>query len=401
MPLYAYQVLNKAGNLSTGKLEAENELTAAARLRRIGYTTVDISEVKKSAFQTAFKFRQKVGIGELSLFSRQLASMLNSGIPLTRCLYALGEQASNQTLGNAVVEVARNVESGMSFSESLSAYPEIFSPIYIDMVKSGEVGGAMEEVLVRLANQLNSEKTLKDNIRTAMFYPAVVIAFAVIVLLAMLFFIVPVFMQFFPAGMALPLPTRIIISVSNILRGYWYLCLLTAILGFFGLRYYIGSEAGRVLWDNIKFRLPVFGDLIKKTTIARFSRTLSTLLAGGIPVLQAMETAGPASGSTQVAGAVAEAGRRIQEGQSIAVPLRQSKLFPAMVTLMIAVGEETGDLPDLLARVSEFYESEVAAMTKGLTSIIEPLMIIFVGCIVGVMVVSLYLPIFSIVTLVR
>ncbi len=401
MPLYAYQVLDKSGVVSNGKMEAENELAAAARLKRIGYTTLELKEMKQSALKGALTFKRKVGIGELSLFSRQLASMLKSGIPLTRCLHALSEQAANPTLGKAVAEVARNVEGGMSFSESLAAYPEIFSKIYVDMMKAGEVGGAMEEVLVRLAQQLDSEKMLKDSVRAAMFYPMVVLAFAFVVLLAMFFFIVPVFVKMFPPGTPLPLPTRVIVYFSDSLRAYWYLYFAGMGVAFFGAKYYLGSQAGRERWDKIRFRLPVFGELIKKTVIARFARTLSTLLGGGIPVLQAMETAGPASGSSQVAEAVRMAGLRIQEGQSIAVPLRQSRLFPAMVTLMIGVGEETGDLPDMLSRVSEFYEAEVATMTKGLTSIIEPLMMIVVGGMVGAMVISLYLPIFTVITQVR
>lgn len=398
MPLYSYQVMDRSGNLVVGKMEAENEILASERLRKYGYTTLELKESKPSAFKMAFSFRRKVGAGELALFSRQLASMLRSGIPLTRCLYALSEQSYNQTLGQAVGEAARNVESGMSFSESLAAYPEIFPDIYVDMVKSGEVGGALEEVLARLAVQLDSDKTLKDNIRSAMFYPGVVLSFAIVVLVAMLIFVVPIFVQMFPPGTVLPLPTRIIVGISNSVRKYWYLYFLGLVGLALGLRYYLTSEAGQIGWDKVKFRIPVFGQLILKTTVARFSRTLSTLLSGGIPVLQALETAGPATGSWQWENAIKEAAVQIQEGQSIAVPLKQSKLFPAMVTLMISVGEESGSLPDMLAKVADFYESEVAAMTKGLTSIIEPLLLIIVGGMVGAMVIALYLPIFTVIT---
>lgn len=401
MPLYAYQAIDRLGSESAGKLDAENILAAANRLKKIGYTPIEINEVKRSSLKQLFEFKKKVGVGELSLFSRQLAAMLGSGIPLTRCLYALGEQTSNATLAGAVTEVGKNVEGGMSFSESMLAYPEVFSPLYVDMIKAGEVGGTMEEVLLRLAQQLESEKTLKDNIRAAMFYPSVVLAFAVLVLIGMLIFIVPVFMGFYPAGAELPFITRMIVGLSGSIRKFWYLFLLGIALVILGLRAYVMSETGKRAWDKSKFRLPVFGELIMKTTIARFSRTLSTLMAGGIPVLQALETAGPASGSSLVGDAVKGAALRIQEGQSIAGPLKESGLFPPMVTLMISVGEETGELPGLLARVAEFYESEVATMTKGLASLIEPLLIIFVGGIVGAMVVSLYLPMFSVITQIR
>lgn len=398
MPLYAYQVIDRRGALLGGKLEAENEAAAAERLRKIGYTPVEIGEVRASPFKQALAFKKKVGLGELGLFSRQLASMLNAGIPLTRCLYALGEQAVNPTLKKVIGEVGSNVEGGMSFSESLRAYPEVFSGIYVDLVKAGEVGGTLEEVLMRLSVQLESEKALKDSIRAAMFYPTVVLAFALFVMVAMLVFIVPVFMGFYPAGVDLPFLTRIIIGLSNSIRKYWYLYLFGAVALVVAMKFYVAGEAGKRAWDRLKFRIPVFGGLVQKTVIARFARTLSTLLAGGIPVLQALETAGPASGSSLVADAVELAGRRIQEGKNIAEPLKESGLFPPMVTLMVSVGEETGDLPALLNRISEFYETEVATLTKGLTSLIEPVMIIIVGGIVAVMVISLYLPIFTVIT---
>jgi type IV pilus assembly protein PilC len=398
VPLYAYQALNKQGVISTGKLEAENEIAAAGRLKKLGYTPMDVEEVKTSPFKQVLSLKRKVSLGELSLFSRQLAAMLNAGIPLTRCLHALGEQADNPTLANVIAETGRNVEGGMSFSESLRAYPEIFTYLYVDLVKAGEVGGTLEEVLMRLSQQLDSEKVLKDNIRTAMFYPTVVLAFAVLVLIGMLLFIVPVFMGFYPPEVKLPFLTSIIVGLSSSLRNYWYLYVLVFIALFLAIRFYVVSEAGRRVWDRLKFRVPIFGSLVQKTAIARFSRTLSTLMMGGIPVLQALETAGPAAGSSLVADAVRKAGQRIQEGQSISEPLKESGLFPPMVTLMISVGEETGDMPSLLTRISEFYEAEVATMTKGLTSLIEPLMIIFVGAIVAVMVISLYLPIFGVIT---
>ncbi|EEG78356.1 type II secretion system F family protein [Dethiobacter alkaliphilus] len=398
MPLYTYQAMDRGGAVAAGKLEAENEIAATTRLRKMGYTPIDLSEAKVSALSQAFTFKRKVSIGELSLFSRQLAAMLSAGIPLTRCLFALGEQAINPTLRKVVLEVGANVEGGMSFSESLRAHPDVFNDMYVDLVKAGEVGGTLENVLLRLADQLNSEKTLKDNIRTAMFYPTVVLAFAVLVMIGMLVFIVPVFVGFYPDGAELPFLTAVIVGISNSVRVYWYIYLLIALFAVVGLKYYMASEQGKKTFDQIKFKVPIFGDLVQKTVVARFSRTLATLLAGGIPVLQALETAGPASGSTMVEKAVQDTAMKIQEGQSIAEPLKESKLFPPMVTLMISVGEETGDLPSLLNRIAEFYEAEVATMAKGLTALIEPLMIIFVGGIVAVMVISLYLPIFSVIT---
>jgi type IV pilus assembly protein PilC len=398
VPLYAYQVLDQRGALSSGKLEAENEFLAAARLKRQGFTPLELKEAKVSRLQQALTLKKRVGLGEMALFSRQMASMLSAGIPLTRCLTALGEQTVNLTLRKALLAVSANVEGGGSFSESLRGHPEIFNEMYCDLVKAGEVGGTLEVVLLRLSQQLESEKALKDNIKAAMFYPITVLVFASLVMTVMLIFIVPVFLGFYPEGTQLPFLTSIIVLFSNSLRMFWYFYILLMMAAVFAIKYYLASESGKRVWDRTKFRIPIFGALVQKTIVARFSRTLSTLLSGGIPVLQALETAGPASGSILVAEAVKRAGEKIQEGQSIAEPLKESKLFPPTVTLMVAVGEETGDLPSLLTGIAEFYEQEVATMSKGLTGLIEPLMIIFVGGIVGVMVLALYLPIFSVIT---
>jgi len=396
--MYAYQVLDQRGGLSSGKLEAENEFLAAARLKRLGFTPLELREAKVSGLQQALTLQKKVGLGELALFSRQIASMLNAGIPLTRCLTALGEQSANITLRKTLLAVSANVEGGGSFSESLRGHPEVFNEMYCDLIKAGEVGGTLENVLLRLSQQLESEKTLMDNIKAAMFYPAVVLIFAVLVLTVMLIFIVPVFLGFYPEGVQLPFLTSLIVLFSDSLRNFWYLYILLMMAVVFAAKYYLATESGKRAWDKMKFRVPIFGSLVQKTIVARFSRTLATLLSGGIPVLQALETAGPATGSILVAEAVKRAGEKIQEGQSIAEPLKESKLFPPTVILMIAVGEETGDLPSLLTGIAEFYEQEVATMSKGLTGLIEPLMIIFVGGIVGVMVLALYLPIFSVIT---
>jgi len=398
LALYAYQVVDRSGGLVTGKVEADHDQAAAEQLRRKGYTVVDLTPVRASPFKGLLKPRRKVGVGDLALLSRQLAAMLEAGIPLTRALFTLSEQVSNPALRDVVGEVARNVEGGMSFTESLRAHSDIFPYIYISMVRAGEVGGSLDEVLGRLAQQLEQDKSLRDNIRSATMYPIVVLSFALLVLTGMLLFIVPVFVGFFPPGAALPLPTRIIIGISDFLRNWWFL-VLPALAGLIlGVRYYLRTPAGIRRWDRAKFRIPVFGPLLHRAVMARFARTLSTLLAGGIPAVQALETAGPASGNTKLADAVATTVEKIQEGKGIAAPLKESGFFQPMVIHMVAVGEETGQLPALLARIAEFYEAEVATMTKGLTALIEPLMIIFVGITVAFILISMYLPIFSVVT---
>lgn len=398
MSYFQYEAISRSGETVTGRLEAEEEFKVIERLRGMGLMVTEIKEIKPSPFSTMFKFSPRVKLGDLSLFSRQLAAMLNSGIPLTRALFTLSRQASNATMGQALTEVARNVESGVSFSEALKAYPAIFNNLYTSMISAGEVGGNLEETLGRLALQLQKDKELRDNVRSAMFYPIGVLVFAVIVLMAMLFFLVPIFMGFFPEGVELPLPTMIIIGLSTLMRRYWYLVLPGLGLLVFGLYRYATSPQGKDRLDRIKFRLPVFGPLIQKTVVARFARIFSTLLSSGIAVVQALEAAGATTDNVLVIEAVKMAGEKIHEGKNIAGPLEESGVFPPMVTQMIKVGEETGDLPVMMDKVAEFYEEEVATLTKGLTALIEPLLLVGVGILVGGMLIALYLPIFTVIT---
>ncbi len=398
MPTYSYQAVDAGGNVTNGKIEARDEAAIVNRLKQMKLTVLDISEAKTSAVKTAFQAKATVSMGELGLFTRQLGAMLNAGVPLIRTLHALSEQSSNATLASVIGDIAKSVEGGTSFSEAMNSYPEVFHSMYRDMVKAGELGGNLVEVLGRLSEQIERDKELRDNIKTATFYPLTVMTFAAVVLVAMLFFVVPVFSGMFPDGVVLPLPTRVIVGLSDAMRAWWYLFAAAIVTFALAIKFYISTESGQLMWDRVKFKLPVFGALFLKTTIARFARTLGTLLDGGIPVVQALETAGPTSGSVQVAGVVKEAGRRVQDGESLVEPLRESSLFPPVVTIMMAVGVETGELPALLNRIAEFYESEVASMTKGLASLIEPILIIFVGGSVGMMVVALYLPMFTVIT---
>lgn len=398
MPTYSYQAVDAGGNVTNGKIEARNEAAIVNRLKQMKLTVLDISEAKTSAVKMALQAKATVSMGELGLFTRQLGAMLNAGVPLIRTLHALSEQSSNATLASLIGDIAKSVEGGTSFSDAMNSYPEVFHSMYRDMVKAGELGGNLVEVLGRLSEQIERDKELRDNIKTATFYPLTVMTFAAVVLVAMLFFVVPVFSGMFPDGVVLPLPTRVIVGLSDAMRAWWYLFAAAIVTFALALKFYVSTESGQLMWDRVKFKLPVFGALFLKTTIARFARTLGTLLDGGIPVVQALETAGPTSGSVQVADVVKEAGRRVQDGESLVEPLRESSLFPPVVTIMMAVGVETGELPVLLNRIAEFYESEVASMTKGLASLIEPILIIFVGGSVGMMVVALYLPMFTVIT---
>ena len=401
MAVYHYQVINKSGVVSNGQLDADREASAIERLQTMGYMVIDIKVNKPSPLSTLLSFAKKVTIGDLAIFSRQLALMLGAGIPVTRALYTLSKQTENPTLQSTLTKVAGDVESGTSITDAMAAYPKIFSFLYIGIIRAGELGGNLELSLLRLSEQLQKDKALNDNIKSATFYPSMVAGFAVFIFIAMLVFLVPIIIGFMPAGTKLPLPTKIIVTLSNSIRHFWYIWIVGIATVIFGMRAYIKSPAGKYAWEKVKFKIPAFGKLIHRSVIARFTRTLSTLLNGGISVVQALESSGTACGSFLIAKAVTRAVESIQEGRNIAEPLEESKLFPPMVIHMIAIGEETGALPSLLNKIAEFYEEEVATMAKGLSALIEPIMLIVVGVLVGGMLISLYLPIFASVTAIK
>lgn len=399
MPVFRYEVLDAHGRPSTGKLEAESEAAAVARLRGMGYLVTAVQPLRGPVFSLgSVRAERKVSLGDLSLFSRQLAAMLNAGIPLTRCLFTLSEQVSSPALKRALAEIATNVEAGMSFAEALEGHPKIFSKLFLGMVRAGEVGGTLEESLRHLSEQLQKDKALRDNIRSATFYPVMVAVFAVAIMLVMMIFIVPIFVKMFPEGATLPAPTLVVLALSDSIRNQWYVWLAVLVVAGLLLRIVVTNPGGELFWAKVKLRIPVFGPLMHKATIARFARTLSTLLNGGIPVLQALEAAGEATGNVLIVQAVNHAREKIEEGRSLAQPLEESGLFPPMVVQMVAVGEESGSLVMLLQRIADFFEEEVSIMTKGLTAMIEPLLLVFVGLTVGGMAISLYLPIFTAVT---
>ncbi len=396
--MFAYEVVNRTGEIITGKVEAQEEFAASDNLRKQGLTVIDIREIRPSVFSSLLQKKANVTVGDLSLFGRQLAAMLDAGVPLTRSLYTLGSQMTNKGMGRVVEELARNVEGGMTFTEALQKNPRVFSSLFIGMVGAGEVGGGLQEALLRLSDQLQKDKFLKDSMKSATFYPAAIGIFAVFLLLGMLFFLVPIFMGFFPPDMVLPLPTQVVVLLSDSVRDWWYLWLTTAVVLLMTFRTYLRSTIGKRHWDRVKFKIPLFGPLLHRAVIAQFARTLATLFGGGIPVVQALQSAGEATGNILVQEAAQNAAEKVQEGKSIAIPLGESPIFPPMVTQMVSIGEETGSLPDLLNRIAEFFEDEVAIMTKGLTAMIEPIMLIVVGLTVGIMIMALYLPIFTVIT---
>src|SRR5918999_758827 len=403
MALYTYRALDKQGEIVQDKLEGSGEMAVAQELRQQGLMVIDVKEQSVAQKDILAPFKG-IRLADLVVFSRQLATMINAGLPLVRALYILSEQTENPKLVDVVVAVRKDVEAGLSLAESLEKHPKVFSRLYVEMVKAGEIGGILDGVLLRVADQLEREQDLKRKIRSAMTYPVVVLAFAILVASIMLIFIVPIFAKLFTdLGGTLPLPTRICMLISDILTSLWgvlvYAGMALAVVVFLRWK---KSESGRKVWGRAVLKIPAkIGDVVKKATLARFARTFATLSAAGVPILQAIEITATSSGNWVVEKALLESREAVREGIPIYKPLEAEPVFPPMVTRMIAVGEETGDIDGMLTKIAEFYESEVDATVKALTSIIEPLMIVVVGGIVGGIVISMYLPMFKIFELIE
>ena len=393
MASFTYDGMNRQGQNVHGEVVADNSSAAMDKLREAGIIVTDIQE--KVINEKKKSGGKKVSIQDVAVFARQMAAMISAGVPVTRALATLAKQTTNPTLSAAIVDISENVESGMPLSDAFAMYPKIFDDLFVAMIATGEVGGILEQSLISLANQLQKNKALKDNIKSAVSYPKNIGIFAIILLIAMLAFMVPIFQKMIPSGTELNGLTQFIFNASTSLRTQWYLWILVAAVIIVALRFIIKSKFAHTFWEKNKLHMPLIGDFITKMVIARFCRTLATLLAGGVTAVEALQSAGPTSGSDLIRDAVNDAISDIEEGKSISDSLDKSGLFPPMVTGMIAIGEEAGTLPELLDKVAEFYEEDVEATSRNLGSIIEPIALIGIGGLVGAMLISLYLPIFT------
>ena len=405
MNTFVYKARDLRGVPATGELEGDSRLAVAAELRSKGFTVVEINEKKaESTFSTSFSDFKRIKAKHLTVFSRQLATMISSGLALLRALHILENQTQNAKLKAIISEVSSDVEGGTALSDSLEKHPNVFSRLYVSMVRAGETGGMLDETMNRIANQLEAEDSLRRAVRSAMVYPLLIAAFALLVLTAMVMFIIPIFSKMYAdLGSQLPLLTRLMVSLSNTMRSIYGLVIAVAIGGaIYGLVQLKKSPQGTAAWDRFKLHIPLgIGEIIRKLAMARFSRTLSTLISSGVPILQAIDITSETAGNTVVANTMNEVRVSVKEGRPMSEQLGKSKVFPAMVTQMIAVGEETGALDTMLTKIADFYEDEVNASVKALTSILEPIMMIGVGALVGVIVISLYLPIFNLLETVK
>ncbi|HKZ29162.1 MAG TPA: type II secretion system F family protein [Acidimicrobiia bacterium] len=402
---FSYKVKDKAGKLHDGEMQASSQAVVAKTLRDRGFMPVLVEEKKASSFQKEIRIpglSGRVKVKEVAIFSRQFATMINSGLSLLRSLTILAEQTLNRAFRDVILDVKSSVEKGSSLSQALEKHPKVFPRLYTSMVKSGEVGGVLDETLERLALTLEAQVELRGQVKSAMMYPVAVFGLVIFIVIAMLLFVVPMFESMFADfGAELPLPTRMLMSLSVIFTTYWYLAVGGTIGLVYGFKRWIATDRGRSRFDAIKLKMPIFGKLVHKTALARFSHTMAALTRTGVPILMAMDIVAETSGNAVVARAVHSVQASVKEGESIAEPLSNHPVFPPMVVQMMAVGEETGALDIMLEKLGDFYDREVKVMVEGLTSLIEPLLVVILGATVGGMLLALYLPIFNVITLIE
>ena len=402
---FSYKVKDKAGKLHDGEMQASSQAVVAKTLRDRGFMPVLVEEKKASSFQKEIRIpglSGRVKVKEVAIFSRQFATMINSGLSLLRSLTILAEQTPNRAFRDVILDVKASVEKGSSLSQALEKHPKVFPRLYTSMVKSGEVGGVLDETLERLALTLEAQVELRGQVKSAMMYPVAVFGLVIFIVIAMLLFVVPMFESMFADfGAELPLPTRMLMSLSVIFTTYWYLAVGGTVGLVYSFKRWIATDRGRSRFDAIKLKVPIFGKLIHKTALARFSHTMAALTRTGVPILMAMDIVAETSGNAVVARAVHSVQASVKEGESIAEPLSNHPVFPPMVVQMMAVGEETGALDIMLEKLGDFYDREVKVMVEGLTSLIEPLLVVILGATVGGMLLALYLPIFNVITLIE
>jgi type IV pilus assembly protein PilC len=402
MATFIYSVRDKAGKVVKGRLDGENKDAVQGRLTHMGYIILELDQQGVMAQLGDIKFGTGVKVKDVSIFARQFATMINAGLSLTKCLSILGTQTESVPLREVISQIAKDVEAGQSLSDSLAKHPKVFPPIFINMVRAGETGGVLDEVLQRVADHFEADLALKGKVKSAMTYPIAMGVLVLIVLAAMMIFVVPTFEKMFKdMGGKLPAVTQLLVDGSHFVAGFGGIVTVVVLFGSIaGFRWW-SAGPGKTVWDATTLRMPIFGSLVRKIALARFCRTFGTLVSAGVPILTALDIVADTSGNNVVAAAVRYARGAIKEGETLAKPLGESKVFPSMVVQMIGVGEETGALDNMLNKVADFYDEEVSTAVDGLTSLIEPLMMATLGVIVGGMVIALYLPMFQVITLVQ
>lgn len=396
MPVYKWSGINRAGKKVKGEIEAPDEEVAKAILRNQRIGSVKIKRAPRDIFENFTIFKQKITEKDIVLFTRQFATMIDAGLPLVQCLEILSNQTKNRTFKQLLKRIKSDVEGGSTFADALRKHPKVFDELFVNLVAAGEIGGILDTILNRLAAYIEKAMKLKKKIKGAMVYPVVVLVVAIAVVVVLLLYVIPIFKKMFEdMGGGLPTPTQIVIDVSEWVQSYILFIAAVAILLVIAFNRFYATKRGRALVDDFMLKVPVVGDLIRKVAVARFTRTLGTMLQSGVPLLDGLDIVARTAGNKTVEAAIVKTRASIAEGRTIADPLAESGVFPAMVVQMIAVGEATGALDAMLAKIADFYDEEVDAAVEALTSLIEPFMMVFLGGTIGGLVIAMYLPIFK------
>ena len=392
MPTYKYKTTIK-GQVQTGEIEAENEQGAISKLKQ---KNIAVTSVKKK-FESDFLSNKKpITERDIVIFTRQFSTMVDAGLPLVQCLEILGKQADNPAFGDIITKIKVDIESGSNLSDAMRKHPKVFNSLFCNLVEAGEAGGILDTILGRLANYIEKALALKKKVKSAMVYPSAIVTVAFVVVAFLMIFVIPTFATMFSSGGAeLPGPTALVMSVSEFFRNQWYFIVGGPILFFFLFKKVYATERGNIEIDRIFLKLPVMGMLIRKVSTAKFSRTLGTLLASGVPLIEGMDICARTAGNKIVEIAILNAIEAIKEGETIAAPLARENVFPPMVIQMIDVGESAGALDAMLSKIADFYDEEVDTAVEALTALLEPMLMVFLGIIVGFIVVAMYLPIFK------
>ncbi len=396
MPVYVWAGVDGSGRETKGEIEARDEQTARLLLSRKKIRIKKLKTKPKDLFENLSFLQPKVKTKDIVIFTRQLSTMIDAGLPLVRGLEILASQQENPTFKKMLTQIKTDVESGSTFAEALKKYPKHFDRLYCNMVAAGEIGGILDEVLRRLSDYMEKAQALKAKVKSAMTYPIIVLAISTLVLSIILLFVIPTFAKMFADfGSALPLPTQIVINLSNFVKSYFLVMVALGIVFVFLFKKYYSTQKGRFTVDRLLLKAPVFGPLIRKVAVAKFARTLGTLINSGVPIIEALNVAAGTAGNKVIEETIKNVKASISEGRSIAQPLMNSKIFPSMVVQMISVGETTGALDAMLNKIADFYDEEVDAAVDALTSMIEPFMIVFLGGTIGGIIIAMYLPIFK------
>ena len=396
MPIYKWVAETKKGKTIKGELEAADEKAAGLQLKRRNLKIKKIKPKPKDLFENVSFMQPKVTNKDIVIFTRQFSTMIDAGLPLLQGLTILADQAENKTFKRILKEIVKDVEGGSSLAEAMGKHPKIFDSLFVNLIDAGEVGGILDTILQRLAVYIEKAEKLKSKIKGAMTYPIIVVAIAIIVMAVIMIFVIPVFQDMFSSfGKALPVPTQIVVSMSNFTKNNILYMIGGLILFVFLFKKYRGTTRGRKTTDTLSLKLPVFGPLLKKVAVARFSRTLGTMIKSGVPIITALEIVARTSGNVVLEEVVLDVRSSIAEGQPIADPLSENDIFPNMVVQMIAVGEATGALDTMLEKIAEFYDDEVDVAVEAMTAMLEPLLMVFLGGAIGGLVIAMYLPIFG------